>query len=72
MIYHMKAVPICGTVFEEEGWMSCCSVVISGWISRRDLCFAALDAIPGMVVSLVEDCCQSIHIPVTSVTRDPM
>ena len=42
MIYHMKAVPICGTVFE-EGWMSCCSVVISGWISRRDLCFAALD-----------------------------
>ena len=56
MIYHMKAVPICGTVFEEEGWMSCCSVVISGWISRRDLCFAALDAIPGMVVSLVEDC----------------
>ena len=51
MIYHMKAVPICGTVFE-EGWMSCCSVVISGWISRRDLCFAALDAILWLIMVL--------------------
>ena len=52
MIYHMKAVPICGTVFE-EGWMSCFSVVISGWISRRDLCFAALRRQSYQFVSLL-------------------
>ena len=45
MIYHMKAVPICGTVFE-EGWMSCCSVVFS-------VCalLLALDAKPYAIVS---------------------